>query len=88
MKFPHIIKDFATDKELDILYEFSSTTDLWCFSGDERWDGRNCYLTELIDQVGVESPALKTCLLYQSSSAEQRSSGSVGCRRRIKKKKQ
>jgi len=60
MKFPHIIKDFATDKELNILYEFSSTTDLWCFSGDERWDGRNCYLTELIDQVGVESPALKT----------------------------
>ena len=60
MKFPHIIKDFATEKEIDQLYEFASTTDLWAFNGDERWDGRNCYLTQLIDHIGVESPVLKT----------------------------
>lgn len=59
MKFPHIIKDFATEKELDILLEYSYTTQLWSYRGDQRWDGRNCYVTDIMDHEGEKVPALK-----------------------------
>lgn len=53
MKFPYIIEDFATEKELDILLEYAQKTDRWSFSGHERWDGRNAHMTEIMFHEGA-----------------------------------